>query len=347
MGVWEGTTNLVANGGMETNDTGWTDVSATGSRVTSQAKFGSGSLEVVTGNAAANEGCYHTFAATAAAYTVSAWVRGTGGTVRMAVRDNAGGSAQTGSAVTLTSSWQRISLTTTALSAATWRCYVETDSQQALTFQVDGVQAEQQPLATPYVETNGGTASRSESSWQVPVAGILTSGSQLWMAGRMRFGWSNASEPYGGAGFISVWRCQSATYSSLVYYNEGANGFGSARQTPSGADAPNVALAVSVGDVATVIGRFTPTLIATSVNGGAFSAAANTNDIGTPVTISGSPVLIDSDIFWFAFGAGTLTDADAATIHAWGNSDPPPGLFPPAADLKMIWRAIDGTARAY
>lgn len=353
MGIWEATTNLITNGGMETNDTGWTDVSATGSRVTSQYKFGAASLEVVTGNAAANEGCYHNFAATAAAYTVSAWVRGPGGgTVRMAVRDNAGGSPQTGSAVTLSSSWQRISLTTTALSSATWRCYVETDSQQSITFQVDGVQVEQQPLATPYVETDGGTASRSAGRVQVPVAAVLDE-TQGWVAIRFRSGWGNSSEPVGGSGFLSWfdWRDNSTTRLAFAYRESTNTLYHYRKNAGTGAEGNGPALALSVGDAATAIMSWTATQIASSANGSVFTTQAAGTGIpalaATQFDVGGEAHNADDDVFWFACGLGTLTDADAANIHAWGSPDPAPGLFPTAADLTMIWRAIDGAARTY
>lgn len=100
----------------------------------------------------------------------------------------------------------------------------------------------------------------------------------------------------------------------------------------------------------TVIGAWTATTVRLSNNGAAFVSAGNANipTVGGTVYIAGTGVqVLDSDAFWFACGTGTLSDADAAAIHAWGNSDPPPGLFPPAADLTMIWRAIDSTARKY
>src|SRR4029077_10532410 len=51
-GIWEATTNLCTNGGFETNTKGWVAYSprdtATLTRDTSQAKFGTASLKVIT-----------------------------------------------------------------------------------------------------------------------------------------------------------------------------------------------------------------------------------------------------------------------------------------------------------
>ena len=38
-GLWEATTNLVTNGGFETNTTGWNEQGSTTTRVTAQQKF--------------------------------------------------------------------------------------------------------------------------------------------------------------------------------------------------------------------------------------------------------------------------------------------------------------------
>ena len=67
-GIWEATTNLVTNGGLESNTTGWnsgasfgTNAGATISRVASQRKFGGFSLEVITPGVASSEGCFFDF----------------------------------------------------------------------------------------------------------------------------------------------------------------------------------------------------------------------------------------------------------------------------------------------
>ncbi len=343
-GIWEAMTNLVTNGGFETNATGWTPVGSTVTRVTSQAKFGSASGEIVTDGAAATEGAYHDFTATAAVHTVSAWVRGAaGGTVRMAVRDNAGANAQTGTAVTLTTTWQRITLTTSALTAATWRCYVETNAQQAITFQVDGGQAELGPCATPYVETNGGTAARAAARVRMPSA--LITEAQGWVAIRIRTGWGTSAIPSFPIAF--AWESADyANYFEIVRATSTKWRFEGARNSTANVlDVTDAGF--TAGSFVTLIARWTSSTWAFSRNGAAFSSMTRGGTAGgtsLPATFdvgarsNGGPTLhLDSDVLWFACGTGTLTDADAALIHALGNTDHPPETFPGAC--TAVWYA--------
>lgn len=43
------------------------------------------------------------------------------------------------------------------------------------------------------------------------------------------------------------------------------------------------------------------------------------------------------DILWEAFGTGTLTDTDAASIAALGDTDPTAYDFSAAAQAKVTW----------
>lgn len=329
-GIWEATTNLVTNGGFETNATGWNAVSAAIARVTAQFKFGAASGEIVSSNLVANEGAYHNFTATAAVYTVSAWVRGAaGGTVRMAVRDSGGLNPQTGTAVTLTSSWQRITLTTTALTAATWRCYVETNVQQNITFQADGVQAELQPLATPYVHTDGATAARAAARVRAPVS--LIDETQAWVAARLRMGWASTTPPTTIPYFFEF--IDDSSNRLTCYYSAGAlamdRGSAGVFQTLTRATA------WAAGATPTIIFAWTATQLKVSFDGSAFTTIASAtiptmaaSTFGVCNAGAAATNQIDSDILWFACGTGTLTDGDAAVIHGYGNSDLFPSSFP-------------------
>lgn len=338
MGIWEVTTNQILNGGFETNATGWTAVSAAApTRVTSQFKFGAASGEIVTSNLAANEGAYHNFTATAAVWTISAWVRGNaGGTVRLAVRDNAGANPQTGTPITLTTTFQRITFTTTALTAAVWRLYVETDVQQNITFQVDGAQAELKPLATPYVQTDGAAAARLAARVQAPVS--LLTANQGWVAFRVRMGFGAAAP----------------ANPTLFSYDDGStNNRVQIRYSVTWVintvvatvSQTNVIVADSFnrGDMRTVILAWTTAQTKLSVNGAAF-VAQNTSkpigltnlDIGQTDGTGLTNRQIDSDILWFATGTGTLSDADAAAINAIGNTDPTPTQISALASQSAV-----------
>jgi hypothetical protein len=348
IGIWKAATNLVTNGGFETNTTGYNNVSiASLTRITTQQKFGVACGEVVTSNLVANEGAYHNFTATVAAYSVSAFVRGSGGgTVRMAVRDNGGASAQTGSAVTLTSSWQRITLVTTNLTAATWRCYVETNAQQSITFQIDGVQAEIANSfgtvlkASPYVETDGGTATRTAGTITIPKMNTYCTPTQGWMAIRFIPRYSAASDPsaftmftWGDDGTHRLLGESRFDIDSLRF--ERANGSAGAR---------TVGASYSADASATFICRWTATVIGCSLQGLAFSDSANTlipSLASTSLVIGASQF---ADLCWILIGSGTLVDADATTIHGYGVTigNTPPTAFP--GTCKFAWQALNTKA---
>jgi len=329
-GIWPAATNLVTNGGAETNTTGVTAVSSTTTRTTAQFKFGAASFNVVTSNATANEGAYETFTATAAVYTVSAWVRGSG-TVRMAVRDNSGANAQTGTPVTLSTTWQRITLTTTALTAATWRVYVETPTQQSTTFQFDGLQAELGSIATPYIETDGSTESRTGGRIQMPVADLFTE-TQGAVFAALNPGWSNANEPGGGTGeaYILSWADDANSRLSL-FYGEANNRWESRRVASGTSVSDTYPAAITQGVTATICYAWEAARVRLSANGGAFISVAGTNiptlsatsaDIGAQAVFGGLSRHIASNMRWFATFAGTLTDDDAAALNAFGDTPP-------------------------
>jgi hypothetical protein len=146
--------NLITNPSFEYGTTGWTAVSATIGRSAAQHMFGVSSLEVVTANAAANEGAYDSHNPGAAGtFTASAYVYGASGTVRIRLRDQTNGTETSSSAVTLAGAWQRITVThTTGGVCADLRTYVETDAQQNITYYVDGVQLEESSYYTTYID---------------------------------------------------------------------------------------------------------------------------------------------------------------------------------------------------
>lgn len=158
-----GITNLLSNGGFESGTTGWTTVGSSLAVDQPGALFGANLGEIQTNGAASGEGIYATFTATAAVYTLSVYLKDShddGASVRLAVRDNAGDNAQLGTPVVLTSSYQRLTFTTTALTAATWRFYIETSAQSEHTVEVDGAQVQIGSVATSYIETDGAPATR-------------------------------------------------------------------------------------------------------------------------------------------------------------------------------------------
>lgn len=165
-------TNLISNGGFETNATGWVvrNGSETISRITSWNAGGSGAGNILLTAASGAEGAYHAFTGAASTqYTASVTVLPDAGvTARIYLFDNigsfAGGESVAGDGTTVT----RLKITaTTAGGSSTFRVYVrcETASQNTKNIKFDSMQVETGPAATPYVPANGATASRSAMKW--------------------------------------------------------------------------------------------------------------------------------------------------------------------------------------
>jgi hypothetical protein len=255
------------------------------------------------------------------------------------------------------SGWQRLVLISPAAltNGATYRLYVETDVQQALTFLVDGAQAEAKPVPTPYVHTVGATASRTAARVQAPAAYLdETKG---WVAVKLRMGFASGDDP-GYNPRVFRWG-DSASNQLLLTYRVSDDKWVLTR-TAAGVvtEVASAAQTFARGEVLTVIAAWTGTQLAVSVNGAAFASAASTTiptlaaalfDIGGEN--SGSQ--ISSEILWFGSGAGDLTDADAATTHGVllqagvllssteGVSPEPtaPDFVPAAAAPTMLWTA--------
>lgn len=349
-GVWEATTNLIANGGAETNTTGATDHSSTTTRTTAQFKFGTASYQVVTSNAQANEGPSWAFTGAAAtAYACSAWVRGSG-TARIALFDSVSGK-QASSPVTLSSTWQRISVVaTTGAASSGFAAYIETDVQQNTTFDVDGVQAEAKGYPTPYVQTDGGTAARSAARVRMTPTPLNTH--QHWIAIRMRMGAASTAlagcAPY-------YWGDGGANSFFTIFKNGLGSNTWNASMKGGVQTGPSIVQAMAAGDSVTFVAQFIYGVsVGFSINGSAISTTAGA---GSPV-LTALPTLaelgmlnngsqVDGEIFWVAAGIGTLTSADAALIHGFGNADPAMAHFAAlnsnAANPTFFWSA-DTTA---
>ena len=148
---------LTANqSSVETDTTGFTAVTSTPSRVTDNYWSGTASLKVITDNAGAGEGFYtaNTTTTVSLAYTASVYVKGSG-TVNVSLNERTAADADVGTTdsavITLTSSWQRVTVTRTfGATGARARLYVLTDVQQDITFYADGLQLEQSAFATPW-----------------------------------------------------------------------------------------------------------------------------------------------------------------------------------------------------
>jgi type IV pilus assembly protein PilA len=361
-GIWEGTTNLEANGGAETNTNGWTYTGANLvpiTRDTTQFKFGSASLRIgPTPNLAVGEGVTNTVASSPAAFTgqiwtASAWVRGAVGGETLAPvlqATDAGGStteSQNGAIATLTTSWQRITITITLASASTTniRLRLVTSSQQASSFYVDGVQLEKKSIATPYVETNGASSSRAGSRLTSPAS--MLNFTQGWIAGRINPGEDSSVLPNSSRMFD--WEDSPNSNGILAGYIKGGVDHWRAQRWQGGLHTEaDIATTFSANTPQTVIAAWSATTISISVNGSAFTTVANTYiPSSAPATFNvgqngGLGPYLDGEVRWMAAGTGTLTNADATAINGFGNSDPSISSFPGSAQAVYSW---DGTSQ--
>ena len=174
-----GATNLIANGDFETDATGWTAQGA-GTGVTSQtptagaAPFGA-KVGRITGSSSTNARIFQTVVVNptqGAAYKGQGRIRagnaGAVGLTALVQLQEVGGAMASNvstTLVTLTADWQYLQVTRTVVQAdrtaldfyiGVFDAAVEAGDQ----IEVDGCQAEPGPVATPYIETDGATATR-------------------------------------------------------------------------------------------------------------------------------------------------------------------------------------------
>jgi RHS repeat-associated protein len=369
-GSWEATTNLITNGGIESNATGWQALSVALSRDATVSKFGTASLKVITDGtqqfeaARFDNGGSRVPVTAGRDYTFSGWIKGTTGQqlVLDAYWYDSGGSYITAgwgygsgqSPFTLNGSWQYYSATETAPTGATTVLPMfETVVQGVQTFWVDGVQLEQNDVATPYAETDGDPTSRAVARLQES-ASVLAHATG-WVAVRFRADWAHDDTPNNNSDpYLFSWADDGTSRLQLGYSLAAQKWEMTAANGTSTATAQSSSSSHAAGDVLTLIGKWDASTgtVAVSVNGGNFTTDTNSGsiptlaaalfDIGGGGTVSPGH-LADGDILWLATGTGTLTNGNAATIDGFGNTDPAIASFPGGADTTSSW---NGSAAA-
>ena len=140
--------NLVTNPSIETSGTppaGFTAVGATVTRVTTTPRTGTYSMSVNTDNSAAGEGAYFEVSNIPPGnYGCSAYLRRSGGTVRVSASSDGGTTFTHGNTVTMADDWTGRSsvIHRVGIGESSIRLYILTPTQQNLTFFVDDVQVE-------------------------------------------------------------------------------------------------------------------------------------------------------------------------------------------------------------
>jgi len=357
VGIWPAATNLITNGGLETNTTGWSAIGdGVIARSTAQAKFGAASLRLTApiGGSTNNRARFVPTLSPSTQYTFSCWVYlvDAAGTTPQFLTSSTAGVATTIATIDtgLLNQWVRYSFSVTTTGTITDPFidvrFFGTTVGTAGEIYIDGVQLETGSIATPYIETDGGTASRVAGRVQQPVAGLFTA-TQGWVA--LRFRYPAVSGFQGKYGF--GWTDDGNNRITLLFeandtwrqqrLNAGASGTaGSAAQVPT------------AGGTVGVVGAWTATQTRISAAGAAFVNAANANvptlaatsadigSFGTGLSILGGNYL------WYATGAGTLTDTDAAALNAISGvpvMQQIVGAVGPAAKVTSVWPGVDTT----
>ena len=345
VGIWEAATNLDTNGGFENGSSaGWSATGGSFANSIEQAQFGTHSGKAV--SSAPGDLVSKTVAGLSASttYSRSLWIyrTETGAALTIVVLNNAGTGNLASATAPSVLGWSRIVLHPRTESGQTSLTTRISSSLGGVSYYVDGAQLERNVAATPYVETNGSTATRGPS--KVSVVGNPVGPTQGWVAVRIRFGWDSTTPFSPDPGIVDM--SVSNNDALFCYWDEASHTFHLERhKSGAGTHASSAAQTFSAGTVKTVIYAWTATDVRISVDGGAFVGTANTTIPGQATLFIGSDQVQgngnnrqgDSDYLWVAGGSGTLTNADAATIHAFGDSDHPQGDFPGGA--TFAWPA--------
>lgn len=345
VGIWEAATNLDTNGGFENGSSaGWSATGGSFANSIEQAQFGTHSGKAV--SSAPGDLVSKTVAALSAStnYSRSLWIHRTetGAALTIVVLNKAGTGNLASATAPSVLGWSRIVLHPRTESGQTTLTTRISSSLGGVSYYVDGAQLERNVAATPYVETNGSTATRGPS--KVSVVGNPVGPTQGWVAVRIRFGWDSTTPFSPDPGIVDM--SVSNDDALFCYWDEASHTFHLERhKSGAGTHASSAAQTFSAGTVKTVIYAWTATDVRISVDGGAFVGTANTTIPGQATLFIGSDQVQgngnnrqgDSDYLWVAGGSGTLTNADAATIQAFGDSDHPQGDFPGGA--TFAWPA--------
>jgi len=132
-------------------------------------------------------------------YTFSCWVKSAtganisnGGLVIWCYNGAAGSKLRVRSTVTITPSWQRLSISYTAAADETDFSFIVAEASIVLPYNVYvwGAQVEEKPYATSYIPTSGATATRSPETLTIPTAGVLNP-----QEGTIEFWWCPINQP--------------------------------------------------------------------------------------------------------------------------------------------------------
>jgi hypothetical protein len=181
---------------------------------------------------------------------------------------------------------------------------------------------------------------------QVPIN--LFNATQGWFAMRLAPTWAAVDQPYGVNGDMRLFCYRNASDNDRleVLYKEASDAWQILRFINAGVDPINALTAVqtfAANSHHTVIGAWTSSGGKISSDGVAFvsDAGADTPSLPNKVVEIGNRDdgirAVKAVVYWVAMGLGTLTDADAATINNFGDTDPLYASWPDPP--RMFWSA--------
>ncbi|MBL8950933.1 MAG: hypothetical protein JNK82_09170 [Myxococcaceae bacterium] len=352
-GVWGATTNVAPNGGLETNTTSW-GVWSSGamsanfpltSRTTAEAKFGSYSMRAISnGVDPAQSTLQRAPVSPSTLYTMSGWVKTTPGArhcIAVDQFDAAGAYVDSfnGPAVTGNGSWQRLTATGTT-EATTVRVHVLFRTcaamGQAVTWYVDGVQTETGAIATPYVETSAGEATRPASDLTAPSQHLDVE--QGWAAVRVRPRWDATTARHE---YPSVLQLETSTANKLhlYFYRDGSSW--RLERNLTAQHLIGVGAAPAPGVAATLVAAWARRSHQLSVGAGPWERSTE-SEVPSPVPATFSLAGLDGEVLWAALGRARLDDPELQALNAPGDLRPTFEALP--GRPVFLWR---GDSLAY
>jgi len=198
-------------------------------------------------------------------------------------------------------------------------------------------------LTTSGSPTFGGSRCALDTTDRLQLPANLFDETQGWLAFRIRMGFAST----GGAAAPRAFEWADGAAGDLQCgYDTGVDQWYMYRDNPGGSNQVNSATqSFASGDDLTIVVAWRSGQISISVNGANFVTDATAQHIPTLVgtfDIGNSPGAnrsIESSYWWAAGGNGTLSNADAATIHAFGNGEPDTLASLPGT-ATFLWRAI-------
>ena len=368
-GIWEGTTNLLPNGGLESNNWWWNLVGVVGAQTSTNPKFGT---KAHSARSAAASGDNFIVVSgfnlqPSTTYTWSAWVyfpqagylgendlylQEIGGAYRRiavlgpGLRAHSAGWHRLSGTGTTPSDWiasSRVALRPAKLANGNW--------DTNLTIYFDGLQVEQKTFSTPYVHTDGAQAARTPASAQAAASALNKD--QGWIAIRTRLGWSSTSDP--ASTFWSWGQIDAGVRNELTLVWSHQNNNFNLQQFANGAQTTVSAPPQThqPGQLRTIIAAWTQSpeaKLKISIDGAPFTTTARPS-----VAAITSPSLhlgrsfdggshANSDLLWVAAGTGLLGDANASQLHALGNSDPTFAQLPGQPTLAWDGKTFEATS---